>query len=180
MCNTCGNSTCFGNCNSYPSVPNQWNTCSAPPVQYCPPAPCPVPPPPFPFDGIYTQFARVLTSQLDFFGMPLIKKTLIAAPGAGKMIVPIKIFNILDFGTTPYADITPATPNLLIELGTYGILSDSAILGAIVDQTSFYVIGAGTTTGTLDNQPLTLTTNVQSVVGNSNLYTYIIYNIVNI
>ena len=55
-----------------------------------------------------------------------------------------------------------------------------AILGAILDQTSFYVIGASTTTGTLDNQPLTLTTNVQSVVGNSNLYTYIIYNIVNI
>lgn len=178
MCNTCGNSTCYGNC--YPSVPNQWNTCSSQPVQYCPPVPCPVPPPPFPFNGIYTQFARVLTSQLDFFGMPATKKILVAAPGAGKMIVPINIFNILKFGTTPYSDITPVTPTMLIELGAQGIISDASVLGAMADQTTFYSLGLSTYAGILDNQPLTLTTNVQSVVGNSNLYTYITYIVVSV
>jgi hypothetical protein len=174
MCNTCGNSTCFGNC--YPSVPNQWNTCSAPPVP-CPtivPCPCPAP------VGLNLMFARVATTNLEFFNMPMTPKTLIAAPGAGKLIVPLQVQNFLDFGTTPYQDSGVLTPNLIMSIGAQGIISDSAILGAIIDQTTQYQLPIYTTPGTLDNQPLTLSTISQPIVGDSVLYSYIIYTIVNL
>ena len=176
MCNTCGNSTCFGNCNSYPSVPNQWNTCSAPPVQYCPPAPCT----PCPTTGLNLLYARVSTINLEFFNMPVVPKILIPAPGAGKLIVPIQAWNFLKFGSTPYADGTPAIPQILMSIGSQGIITDAAILGSIVDRTTQYQLPIYTTPGTLENQPLTLTTISQPIVGDSVLYSYIIYTIVNL
>ena len=176
-CNSCN----CNPCNCYPSIPTQWKTCPPTYSQPCPPAACPpavTPAPPFPFDGIYTQFARVLTNQANFFGMPAVERTLVAAPGAGKMIIPIKIFNALVVDTiapVAYEDILTNTPNLAINQGTYGLITDASILSSLADQTTFYALGIGTIAGNLANQPITLTTNVQSVIGNSNLYTYIVY-----
>ena len=178
MCNICGCSPTI-QCGCYNSVAN---TC---PPTLCPTPACPpavAPPPPFPFDGIYVQYARVLTSQADFFNMPVTPKILLPTPGPGKMIVPIKIFNILEplAPAVPYQDILTNTPVMLINLGTFGLISDAAVLAALATQTTFYNPGIATVAGTLDNQPLTLTTNVQSVVGSSNLYSYITYITVNI
>lgn len=172
-CNKCD----CNSCNCYSSVPNQL----CPPASCCPPvvcpSPCPVPPPvlPFPSDGVFTQFARVATTPLEFFAMPAVPKTLIAAPGVGKMIVPIQIWNILDFGTVAYQDITPATPVLNLNLGSFTVVSDATILGSLVDLTTFYASIAGSIGGNLANLPLTLTTLSQPVVGDSVLYSYIVY-----
>lgn len=173
MCNKCNNSSCCGNC--YPAVTN---TC---PPSYCISTyvPCPTVPA-FPSNGIYTQLTQISTSNTEFYVMPGTPKTLIAAPGAGKMIVPLQVFNILRFGTTPYADLAPATPQLLMNLGTQNIITDNTILGAIADQTTMYTLPAFNYAGLLDNQALTLTTFSQPVVGDSVLYSYIIYTVITI
>lgn len=172
-CNTCN----CNPCNCYPSIPSQWNTCPPTFTQSCPPIPCP---PVIPDPCACMQFIRVLTNQADFFAMPATVKTLIPAPGAGKMIVPINIFNILTVNNpvVPYKDILTVTPTLIISLGNYAMHSDSSILGAIASQTTFYIQSTATLAGIFDNQPLTLTTSTQSVVGDSNLYSYIFYSIV--
>jgi len=179
MCNFCQNSGC-NSC--YPSVPNQWNIGCPTMYTPIPVSSCQIPAPLFPFDGLYTQFARILTSQLDFLGMPITKKTLIPAPGVGKMIVPINIFNILSVNSpaAPYQDVGLFTPSLIISLGTHNIITDATILGGVTNQTSFYDIPSNVSLGTLDNQPLTLTTSSQPVVGNSSIYSYILYITVNI
>jgi hypothetical protein len=114
--------------------------------------------------------------------MPATPKTLVAAPGTGKMILPLNIFNILKVGTPviPYQDLGALTPQIFINLGSTGIASDSAILGAVADQTTFYSLYPLVAAGTLDNQPLTLTTITQPVVGSSILYSYISYTVVNL
>jgi hypothetical protein len=112
--------------------------------------------------------------------MPVVPKTLISAPGPGKLIVPIQMWNFLKFGTTPYATIIPTSVTIEMNLGTTNLVTDLSILGSIVDQTVYYPAFSGSVSGTLANQPLTLTTISQPVVGDSVLYSYIIYTIVNL
>lgn len=174
MCNNCGNISCGGCQQCFPSVPNQWPT-SCPPSP-CAPIPCPCPP-----VGLNLMFARVATTNLEFFNMPTTPKILIAAPGPGKLIVPLNIWNAITVSNpaAPYAD-GIGVPSLVMNLGTFGILLDSSILGAVADQTTYYAPFSGTVSNNLANQALTLSTISQPIVGDSVLYSYIIYTIVNI
>lgn len=172
-CNTCN----CNPCNCYPSIPSQWNTCS-PTVTTCTPVACtPVPCVP---TGLNLMYAPISTSNLELFKMPTTPKILIPAPGVGKLIVPLQIWNYLVFGTTPYADLAPAIPGLIMNLGTQNLVTDPGILGALANQTAQYQLPAYTFAGNLANQPLTLSTLTQPVVGDSVLYSYIIYTVVNI
>lgn len=112
--------------------------------------------------------------------MPVTPKTLILAPGPGKLIVPLQMWNFLKFGTTPYTTITPTSVTLLMNLGTTNLVTDLSILGSLSDQTVYYTAFSGAVPNTLANQPLTLSTISQPVVGDSVLYSYIIYTIVSL
>lgn len=173
MCNKCG----FTHCNCYPSVPNynpMYQVSSCRPAYFpsysCSPS------------GLNLLYARVATINTEFFQMPATPKTLIGAPGAGKVIVPLQIWNIITVSNPaiPYQDALTLTPQLIMSLGTFGIVSDASILGSLADQTTYYPPFSGTVSGNLANQPLTLSTNSQPVVGDSVLYSYIVYTIVNI
>lgn len=168
-CNKCNLSPC----NCYQSVP----TIPCGPQVPCTPCPSPVYSAP---SGLY--FARVATVNLEFFAMPMVPKVLIAAPGVNRVIVPLQIWNTIvpSVPPIPYQDVTPNTPQLVFSLGSFGIASDSSILGSLVDTTTYYAPFSGTLAGNLSNQPLTISTNTQSVVGDSVLYSYIVYTIVNI
>jgi len=171
-CNTCNNNPC----NCYPSIPNQWQTCP-PTVNTCPPTAC-APAACAPI-GLNLLYAGIATINLEFFNMPVVPKILIAAPGPGKLIVPISMWSFLAFGTTPYSD-GVGIPTIKMDIGSQGIITDSAILGALADQTTQYTLPIYTTPGNLANQPLTLSTISQPIVGDSVLYSYIIYTIVNL
>jgi hypothetical protein len=138
------------------------------------------PAPPCGVKGLNMLYVGTATINLEFFNMPVVPKILIPAPGPGKVIVPLQMWNFLKFGSTPYADNAASIPNLLMSIGSTGIQTDSAILGAIADQTTYYQQPLLTVAGTLANQPLTLSTFSQPIVGDSVLYSYIIYTIVNL
>ena len=114
--------------------------------------------------------------------MPVTPKTLIGAPGPNRLIVPIQIWNtiVTSNPAIPYQDAGTNTPQLIYNLGSFGIASDSSILGSLAQTTSYYTPISGTLAGTLVNQPLTISTLTQPVVGDSVLYSYIIYTIVNV
>ena len=175
-CNICQKSPCC--CNTcYRAVPS--SICQ-PVYNPCPPAPCPNPP--FPFNGIYTQFTRVVTTNLEFFNMPATPKTLIPAPGPGKLIVPLQIWNSITVSNPPipYATIIPSSVTLTMNLGGTNLVTDLSILGSLVDTTVYYTQFSGSVPSNLSNQPLTLSTISQPVVGDSVLYSYIIYTIISI
>lgn len=172
-CNKCGQLTL---CNCYQSVPSYPSFTPCPPqMNYCGPAPAPCP-----VTGLNLLYTGIATINLEFFNMPITPKILIPAPGVGKLIVPIQMWNYLKFGTTPYQDGALATPQILMSVGPQGIITDAAILGAPSDQTTHYQLGNYTVAGNLANQPLTLTTISQPIVGDSVLYSYIVYTIVNL
>jgi hypothetical protein len=100
----------------------------------------------------------------------------------GKLIVPIQIWNSIvpSNPAIPYTDVTPASVTLLMNLGSTNLVTDLGILGSLISQTAYYPAFSGNVTNTLANQPLTLTTLSQPIVGDSILYSYIIYTIVNI
>lgn len=171
MCNKCGHLTC----NCYQSVPNYPTFTPCPPVMSCGQAP-----PPCPVTGLNLLYTGLATINLEFFNMPGVTKTLIPAPGPGKLIVPIQMWNFLKFGSTPYQDNALNIPTLLMNLGTQNIITDLTILGAGADQTSHYQLPGYTIPGSLINQPLTITTISQPIVGDSVIYSYIVYTIVNL
>lgn len=189
MCNTCGNYSCGGCQQCYPSVPSTWPSCG--PSQ-CAPAPCCPQNPPFPFDGIYTQFTRIATTPIEFFNMPVTEKIMLPSPGSGRMIIPLHIMNILKFNTLAYTDSTPATPVLRFDLGGATIATDNQILGSTGDITHFYTLSQNVfaplvgvqcfqnINGIADGGALTMNLNLPPIVGDSVLYTYITYIIANL
>lgn len=168
-CNKCNLSPC----NCYASVPTIPCGPQIPCIQYIPQV-CPV--------SSNLLFAKVSTINLEFFAMPMVPKILVAAPGVNKQIVPLQIWNeiVPSNPAIPYQDAGTNTPTLVYSLGTFGIASDSSILGSVVDTTTHYAPFSGTLAGNLSNQPLTISTLTQPVVGDSILYSYIVYTIVNI
>lgn len=168
-CNKCNLSPC----NCYASVPNVSCTAQLP----CTPCVSPVYTTP---SGLY--FSRTSTVNLELFAMPIVPKILIAAPGPNRLIVPIQIWNTIipSNPAIPYQDAGANTPQLMFNLGSFAIASDSSILGALTEQTTYYTSLSGTLAGNLANQPLTISTLTQPVVGNSVLYSYIIFTIVNV
>lgn len=171
-CNKCGQLSC----NCYLSVPTYTPFTPCPPQTFC------GPPPIIPCQviGLNMLYASISTTNLEFFNMPVTPKTLILAPGPGKLIVPLQMWNFLKFGTTPYTTITPTSVTLLMNLGTTNLVTDLSILGSLSDQTVYYTAFSGAVPNTLANQPLTLSTISQPVVGDSVLYSYIIYTIVSL
>lgn len=168
-CNKCNHTPC----NCYASVP----TIPCGPQIPCTPCQSPVFTLP---SGLY--FSRTATINLEFFAMPVTPKILIGAPGPNRLIVPIQIWNTIipSNPPIPYTNITSASVTLVMDLGAANLVTDLSILGSPIDQTVYYPAFSGSILGTLANQPLTISTLTQSVVGDSVLYSYIIYTIVNV
>lgn len=172
-CNTCN----CNPCNCYPAVPNQWNT--NPPTVNAPCAPAACAPAACAPTGLNMLYVGIATINIEMFNFPAAPKTIIAAPGAGKLIVPISMWNCVKTNSIPISD-GAGTPTLIMNIGSQNIVTDPTILGALADETSQYVLPAYNVPGTLANQPLTLSTISQPIVGDSVLYSYIIYTIANL
>jgi hypothetical protein len=126
-------------------------------------------------------YARVATTNLEFFNMPVTPKTLIQAPGPGKAIVPLQIWTAVTVSNpaAPYSD-GLGTPSLRMDLGLLNLVTDISIMGSISNQTVYYTTFSGTVAPNSDNQALTLSTISQPILGDSVIYSYIIYTIVNL
>lgn len=170
---SCNNCNC-NPCNCYASVPTIPCGPQIPCIQYISPISCPI--------SSNLMFSRTATTNVEFFNMPATPKILISAPGSGKLIVPLQIWNSITVSTPPipYTTAVPTSVTLIMNLGATNLVTDLSILSSIIDQTVYYPAFSGSVANNLANQPLTLSTLSQPVVGSSIIYSYILYTIVNI
>jgi len=98
-------------------------------------------------------------------------KEIIAAPGSGKFIMPLKIYGKYIYDTAAYATST----NVEVLLGSVQIHNATGILNQSVDTWFFYPGGSTITTGTIENTALNISSNSDPTSGSGTLEIYVTY-----
>lgn len=118
---------------------------------------------------------KVTVSSSEILALNTTPKTLIAAPGSGKLIQPYSITTFLDYGSAAYATNT----NLQFVLSTFVFTSSSSVLTQTADSYAYLSSLLTPTTVNIANQPLQATVQTgDPTAGDSPLYVYITYRII--